>query len=112
MEGMPYDFQYVVQDPESSNTYSHVENSNGKTTQGQYRVLLPDGRTQSLSLLTYYLTSDECCHIDTSTRTLDISNLEFISVVVKSFLFHLCYETRRLPFSTTTVPSGGMEGCV
>ncbi|XP_045101014.1 pro-resilin-like [Portunus trituberculatus] len=55
MEGMPYDFQYVVQDPESSNTYSHVENSNGKTTQGQYRVLLPDGRTQ---VVTFYDNGD------------------------------------------------------
>ena len=46
MEGMPYDFQYGVQDPNSGNSFSHVENSDGRTTQGEYRVLLPDGRTQ------------------------------------------------------------------
>ncbi|KAK8405528.1 hypothetical protein O3P69_001828 [Scylla paramamosain] len=51
MEGMPYDFQYGVQDPESGNTFSHVENSDGRTTQGEYRVLLPDGRTQ---VVTFY----------------------------------------------------------
>ena len=51
MEGMPYDFQYGVQDPESGNTFSHVENSDGRTTQGEYRVLLPDGRTQVSVLL-------------------------------------------------------------
>ncbi|KAA0199326.1 Cuticle Protein CPR RR Uncl [Hyalella azteca] len=43
---MPYDFQWGVDDAESGNSYSHVENSDGKTTQGEYRVLLPDGRTQ------------------------------------------------------------------
>ncbi|XP_050738753.1 pro-resilin-like [Eriocheir sinensis] len=51
MEGMPYDFQYGVQDPESGNAFSHVENSDGRTTQGEYRVLLPDGRTQ---VVTFY----------------------------------------------------------
>ncbi|MPC62959.1 Pro-resilin [Portunus trituberculatus] len=45
-EGMPYDFQWGVQDEDSGNTFSHVENSDGQTTQGEYRVLLPDGRTQ------------------------------------------------------------------
>ncbi|KAF2368969.1 Insect cuticle protein [Trinorchestia longiramus] len=46
MEGMPYDFQWGVDDSESGNAFSHVENSDGQTTQGEYRVLLPDGRTQ------------------------------------------------------------------
>ncbi|XP_071534497.1 uncharacterized protein [Panulirus ornatus] len=46
MEGMPYDFQFGVEDQDSGNAYSHVENSDGRTTQGEYRVLLPDGRTQ------------------------------------------------------------------
>nr|XP_045603773.1 pro-resilin-like [Procambarus clarkii] len=45
-EGMPYDFQWDVQDPDSGNAFSHVENSDGRTTQGEYRVLMPDGRTQ------------------------------------------------------------------
>nr|XP_027228564.1 cuticle protein 8-like [Penaeus vannamei] len=46
MEGMPYDFEWGVQDQESGNAFSHVESSDGQTTQGEYRVLLPDGRTQ------------------------------------------------------------------
>ncbi|CAL4120257.1 unnamed protein product, partial [Meganyctiphanes norvegica] len=46
MEGMPYDFDWGVQDEESGNQFSHVETSDGQTTQGEYRVLLPDGRTQ------------------------------------------------------------------
>lgn len=43
---MPYDFEWGVQDEDSGNAFSHVENSDGQTTQGEYRVLLPDGRTQ------------------------------------------------------------------
>lgn len=50
MEGMPYDFEWGVQDQDSGNAFSHVENSDGQTMQGEYRVLLPDGRTQ-VSLL-------------------------------------------------------------
>ncbi|XP_053638577.1 pro-resilin-like [Cherax quadricarinatus] len=46
MEGMPYDFEWGVQDLDSGNTFSHVENSDGSITQGEYRVLMPDGRTQ------------------------------------------------------------------
>nr|XP_045591152.1 extensin-like [Procambarus clarkii] len=46
MEGMPYDFQWGVEDRDSGNAFSHVENSDGRTTQGEYRVLMPDGRTQ------------------------------------------------------------------
>ncbi|XP_069157441.1 pro-resilin-like [Procambarus clarkii] len=45
-EGMPYDFQWGVQDLDNGNAFSHVENSDGRTTQGEYRVLMPDGRTQ------------------------------------------------------------------
>ena len=51
MEGMPYDFNWGVEDEESGNSFSHVENSDGQTTQGEYRVLLPDGRVQVSSLL-------------------------------------------------------------
>ncbi|XP_037789411.1 cuticle protein 8-like [Penaeus monodon] len=46
MQGMPYDFTWGVEDGDSGNAFSHVENSDGQTTQGEYRVLLPDGRTQ------------------------------------------------------------------
>ena len=54
MEGMPYDFTYGVEDDESGNKYSHVESSDGKITQGEYRVLLPDGRTQVSMEYLYY----------------------------------------------------------
>ena len=43
---MPFEFSYVVQDDYSGNDYSHNEKSDGSVTNGQYSVLLPDGRTQ------------------------------------------------------------------
>merc|ERR1711970_436074 len=43
---MPYDFDWGVADEESGNQFSHVETSDGQSVQGEYRVLLPDGRTQ------------------------------------------------------------------
>merc|ERR1712106_603449 len=46
MEGMPYEFDFGVADEESANQFSHVESSDGAVTRGEYRVLLPDGRTQ------------------------------------------------------------------
>ena len=46
MMGMPYNFDWGVDDSETGNSFSHVENSDGKTTRGQYSVLLPDGRRQ------------------------------------------------------------------
>ncbi|KAG7168185.1 Pro-resilin-like 99 [Homarus americanus] len=55
MEGMPYDFQWGVTDQDSGNAFSHVENSDGRTTQGEYRVLMPDGRTQ---VVTFYDNGD------------------------------------------------------
>ncbi|XP_066964277.1 uncharacterized protein [Macrobrachium rosenbergii] len=55
MEGMPYDFTWGVEDQGSGNSFSHVENSDGRTTQGEYRVLLPDGRTQ---VVTFYDNGD------------------------------------------------------
>ena len=45
-EGMPYELEWGVDDEESGNSYSHVESSDGDVTRGEYRVLLPDGRTQ------------------------------------------------------------------
>uniref|UniRef100_T1GHU5 Uncharacterized protein n=1 Tax=Megaselia scalaris TaxID=36166 RepID=T1GHU5_MEGSC len=44
--GMPFDFQYAVNDQPTSNDYSHKANSNGDVTTGEYRVQMPDGRTQ------------------------------------------------------------------
>lgn len=42
----PYNFQYQVYDPPSGNDYSQRESSDGNVVQGEYRVLLPDSRTQ------------------------------------------------------------------
>ncbi|CAK1549149.1 unnamed protein product [Leptosia nina] len=42
--GMPFDFAYAVN--EDGNDYSHNAISDGDVTRGQYRVALPDGRTQ------------------------------------------------------------------
>ncbi|KAF2367126.1 Insect cuticle protein [Trinorchestia longiramus] len=44
--GMPFDFAYHVQDQYSGTQFGHNSNSDGKVTTGEYRVLLPDGRTQ------------------------------------------------------------------
>lgn len=51
MVGMPYDFDWQVNDQESGNVYSHNENSDGSVTTGEYRVLLPDGRLQIVSFV-------------------------------------------------------------
>ncbi|CAL4140335.1 unnamed protein product, partial [Meganyctiphanes norvegica] len=45
MPQMPYEFDFGVADEESGNQFSHVENNDGQVTRGEYRVLLPDGRT-------------------------------------------------------------------
>ncbi|XP_076230636.1 LOW QUALITY PROTEIN: uncharacterized protein LOC116425924 [Nomia melanderi] len=42
----PYNFQYEVYDPPSGNDYSQRESSDGNVVTGEYRVLLPDSRTQ------------------------------------------------------------------
>ncbi|XP_059054542.1 pro-resilin-like [Achroia grisella] len=42
--GMPFDFAYAVN--EDGNDYSHNAISDGDVTRGEYRVALPDGRTQ------------------------------------------------------------------
>lgn len=41
---MPFDFAYSVN--EDGNDYSHNAVSDGDVTRGEYRVALPDGRTQ------------------------------------------------------------------
>lgn len=43
---MPFNFNYAVNDAESSNDYNHNAVSDGDVTRGEYRVQLPDGRTQ------------------------------------------------------------------
>jgi len=44
--GMPYSFEWAVQDEYSNNDYSHQQSSDGDVTNGVYRTLLPDGRVQ------------------------------------------------------------------
>ncbi|KAI9583025.1 occludin [Glossina fuscipes] len=46
MPGMPFDFEYAVNDIETANDYAHKAASNGDEVKGEYRVQLPDGRTQ------------------------------------------------------------------
>merc|ERR1711970_621759 len=45
-EGKPFNYFWKVHDDYSNNHYSHDSKSDGKLTEGQYKVLLPDGRTQ------------------------------------------------------------------
>lgn len=44
-----YAFSYSVKDHQSGDDFSHSQAHNGKATRGQYRVKLPDGRTQVVS---------------------------------------------------------------
>lgn len=44
-----YQFQYEVQDAQSGNDFGHKEQRQGDDARGEYRVLLPDGRTQIVS---------------------------------------------------------------
>lgn len=50
----PYSFQYAVRDAYSGNDYKQHESSDGNTVKGEYRVLLPDGRTQIVSYTADY----------------------------------------------------------
>lgn len=43
--GMPFDFTYAVKD-DVGNDFSHQAESDGDVVKGEYRILLPDGRTQ------------------------------------------------------------------
>ena len=45
----PYKFVYQVKDDYSYNNFGHQESSDGKVTSGSYNVLLPDGRTQTVT---------------------------------------------------------------
>ena len=48
---MPYDFNWAVNDIENDHFFDHEEESDGTTTTGEYRVLLPDGRLQIVSFV-------------------------------------------------------------
>ncbi len=42
----PYAFAYEVIDPLGDTNFGHRESSDGVVVEGEYRVALPDGRTQ------------------------------------------------------------------
>ena len=42
----PYSFAYEVVDPTGGTNFGHRETSDGAVVEGEYRVVLPDGRTQ------------------------------------------------------------------
>ncbi|GLV45815.1 Cuticular protein 50Cb [Carabus blaptoides fortunei] len=44
-----YAFSYSVTDQETGDDFSHSQSQNAKATNGEYRVKLPDGRTQIVS---------------------------------------------------------------
>ena len=47
---MPYSFAYAVKDDPSYNDYAHQETAYDKWyVTGSYRVLLPDGRTETVN---------------------------------------------------------------
>ncbi|KAJ8705894.1 hypothetical protein PYW07_010671 [Mythimna separata] len=46
-----YEFGYSVKDAQSGNDYDRKESSDGNVVRGEYRVQLPDGRTQ---IVTYH----------------------------------------------------------
>nr|CAD7262133.1 unnamed protein product [Timema shepardi] len=50
-EPKSYQFGYAVKDYASGNDYNRKESSDGNTVQGEYRVLLPDGRTQIVTYI-------------------------------------------------------------
>ncbi|KAF2368972.1 Insect cuticle protein [Trinorchestia longiramus] len=43
---MPYQIAWSVRDANAGHQFSHKETSKGEDVRGEYRVLLPDGRTQ------------------------------------------------------------------
>ena len=45
----PYAFEYGVKDGYSGATFSQAENSDANVVSGSYSVLLPDGRTQTVT---------------------------------------------------------------
>ena len=43
---MPFLYSWAVLDDPTANNYAHSTSSDGNRVEGEYRVLLPDGRTQ------------------------------------------------------------------
>ncbi|XP_064119067.1 pro-resilin-like [Macrobrachium nipponense] len=47
-KGMPFDYSYVVKDAYQNLDFGHKSTSDGKVVTGDYHVLLPDGRNQTV----------------------------------------------------------------
>lgn len=45
-EPAKYEFHYEITDDQSGTQFGHQEQREGSKTQGEYKVLLPDGRKQ------------------------------------------------------------------
>ncbi|XP_966720.1 pro-resilin [Tribolium castaneum] len=60
-EPKAYEFGYQVKDEYSGNNYNRKEASDGNQVRGEYRVQLPDGRTQ---IVTYYADWQTGFHAD------------------------------------------------
>ncbi|XP_072933802.1 uncharacterized protein [Epargyreus clarus] len=56
-----YEFGYSVKDAKSGNDYDRRESSDGNVVRGEYRVQLPDGRTQ---IVTYHADWQTGFHAD------------------------------------------------
>jgi hypothetical protein len=48
-EPASYNYEWAVKDDYSNNNYGQAETRNGDKTTGSYYVLLPDGRTQTVT---------------------------------------------------------------
>ncbi|KAK5639803.1 hypothetical protein RI129_010614 [Pyrocoelia pectoralis] len=60
-EPKSYEFGYQVKDDYTGNNYNRQETSDGNQVNGEYRVQLPDGRTQ---IVTYYADWQSGFHAD------------------------------------------------
>ena len=45
---MPYNYDWAVADASAGLSYGQSESSDGSLVTGEYKVLLPDGRTQTV----------------------------------------------------------------
>ncbi|XP_042234990.1 pro-resilin-like [Homarus americanus] len=48
---IPYNYAYGVKDEYSGTDFGHSEDSDGSTAKGSYKVVLPDGRIQTVTYL-------------------------------------------------------------
>lgn len=60
---MPYGFDYQVADPGNGVHFGQSESSDGDVVSGTYRVLLPDGRVQTVK----YTADDDNGYVATVT---------------------------------------------